>query len=294
MRYDVVIYFQALDTHPLHRAQRPEDTAVTPQRMLAMAGACIAARAPGARPVLITGGGLAVPPGFRVEPRKLADPALLQLDRIRAYRDYLAARVGKAGAGNDGIGAIFLDLDTLVLRELAPLFDQPFDVALTYLEAALDPPPAALDRWGLPDDGRPGAINFGVVAARFTPAAVDFFDAVLERFSAMAESGARFMTGKRNMFRTAAGLSRISDLRTWGGDQFAVISLVSAALFGTRRDRAAVAGADILLLPAAQWNWTPSDRLRRADLGGRFIAHLKGSRKEFMPGMARWLGAAET
>lgn len=290
--YDIVFYHQFLGAHPMRPSQSPAEAAMDPRAMIRLATEIAHRRSPGGRVVLVTNAvaDFADLPHITVERRDLADPAGLQYDRTRCYRDHLAAGVGQAGRQ----GAIFLDTDALALREMAGLFDRPFDVALTYLEEALAPPPARLDRWGLPDDGRLSAINFGVMAARFTPAAVAFFDAALERFEAIAGEGEGFLGTARNSFRTADPADgthfRIADVRTWGGGQFALTSLLSPCLFGTLRTDCEVAGARVRLLPSAQWNFSPpGGRMTMESLEGCYVLHLKGSRKAQFPAVAAWL-----
>ena len=287
--YDIVFYHQFLGAHPMRPSQSPAEAAMDPRMMIHLATGIAHRRSPGGRVVLVTNAvaDFAGRPHLAVERRELADPAMLQYDRTRCYRDYIAARVGST----DRAGAVFLDTDALALQELAPLFDRPFDVALTYLEEALVPPPTALDRWGLPDDGRLSAINFGVMAARFTPAAVAFFDAALDRFAAIAGEGAQFLGAARNSFRAAdpsAGSHfRIGDVRTWGGGQFALTSLLSSNLFGTFCADGAIAGARVRLLPSEQWNFSPpGGPMTMETLDGRYVLHLKGSRKAQFPAVA--------
>lgn len=290
--YDIVFYHQFLGAHPMRPSQSVAEAAMDPRMMIHLATGIAQRRAPGGRVVLVTNAvaDFAHVPGLTVERRELADPAALQYDRTRCYRDYVAAHVG----ASDRQGVIFLDTDALALREMAPLFQLPFDVALTYLEEALVPPPARLDHWGLPDDGRLSAINFGVMAARFTPAAVAFFDAALERFEAIAAEGQQFLGAARNSFRTADPARgthfRIGDVRTWGGGQFALTSLLSPHLFGTLQPDCRVEDARIRLLPSAEWNFSPAGGRFTADmLDGRYVLHLKGSRKAQFSAVAAWL-----
>src|SRR5690606_10094355 len=124
--------------HPMWPSQTRAESELDPRHMVRLAIAAVHRAAPRGRPVLITNeverfAGLE---GLALERRHLDDPATLQLDRTRCYRDYLAARVGR----NDRAGAIFLDTDALALRELGPMFDHDFDVALTYLESSLHQP----------------------------------------------------------------------------------------------------------------------------------------------------------
>ncbi len=289
--YDVVFYHQFLDAHPMWPSQTRAESELDPRRMVRLAIAAVHRAAPLGRPVLITNevGGFAGLEGLTLERRHLDDPATLQLDRTRCYRDYLAARAGH----DDRVGAIFLDTDALVLRELAPVFAHDFDVAVTYLESSLHRP-VPLDHWGLPTDGRLSAINFGVMAARFTTAAVGFFDAALERYGVLAAEGAGFVKDGRNRFRTADRTTetyyRIDDVRTWGGGQFALTSLLSEHLFGDFRPDCQAAGAAIRLLPAEQWNYSPAGgRFTRDMLDDRFVLHLKGTRKAQFEAVAAWL-----
>ncbi|MCC7275368.1 MAG: hypothetical protein IT561_22050 [Alphaproteobacteria bacterium] len=289
--YDVVFCHRWLDAHPLERTLPPPAAALHPLYVMRIAAAFVARHAPAARIVVLTDDAGRLRgriPGAVVEERDLGTPETLQLGRTRAYRDFLAEHAAAA----DGTGAVFLDTDALALRELGPLFERPFDVALTYLAEALEPPPAALDEWGLPTDRRLSAINFGVMAARYGTAAVAFFDAALERFAAIAAAGDSFLSGARNTFSGAGGAAatmRIGDVRTWGGGQFALTSLMSAQLFRGLAPESMVAGARVLLLPDSAWNYSPPPGRFTPDmLEGRWVLHLKGARKAQIGAIAAW------
>ncbi|MCC7275367.1 MAG: hypothetical protein IT561_22045, partial [Alphaproteobacteria bacterium] len=258
--------------------------------MIRLATGFVRHRAHGGRPVVITNdvGRLAGLTDVAVIARPTGDPAGLLLDRIRAYRDYVAAQIGIG----DACGAVFVDTDVLALRDLAPLFDLSFDVALTVRSGPLERPVVALDRWGLPRDARPAPVNSGVMAVRFNARSLAFLDATLDRFTAIVAEGTAFLTDGRNSYRTGDGKGRyrIADVRTWGGDQFALTSLLSEHLFANRTASCTVAGAAIVLLPDATWNFTPKERLTPEMLDGRFILHLKGNKKSWMAPVARWFG----
>ncbi|MGE0717939.1 MAG: hypothetical protein AB7P02_21005 [Alphaproteobacteria bacterium] len=290
---DVVFYHQWMEAHPLAPSLSPAANAVHPAFMTRIAVAFARRHAPGGRVCIVTddparfGGGFA---DVVFEQRPAVDPGAVALDRARAYRDFVAARVGTPG------GALFIDTDALVLRDPAPLFAGGFDVALTYQQGSVATRPEALDHWGLPTDGRLSAINGGVMAARYTPAAVAFHDATLARFAAIVAEGERFLDHGRNTFKVvgredAAGAHRIADVRIWGGHQFALTSLLSDALFGEFHAESMVGDAHVLLLPDDAWNYSPPPgRLGMDMLDGRWILHLKGTRKTQLAPIAAWFG----
>lgn len=284
--YDVVFYHQTLPVHPMRRSFDGLGEGRSLVRQFRLAVESVVRHVPRGRPVLLSGDDPPLIDDIAVERRPLVDHALLQIDRSAAYRDYVAARVGAPG------GVIFLDTDTLVLRDLADMFSRPFDVALTYAESSLTPPPP-LDHWGLPTDGRQSAINGGVMAARYSAGAVQFFDAALDRLAAIAAEGKRFLSGGRNLFLASDFVSayRIRDIRIWGGAQFALTSLVSAALFrGPQPENALVGGSEIAFLPSAVWNRVPHDDHARDDFTGAYIVHLKGGKKRWTEEIARRCG----
>lgn len=273
-------------------SQSKAEAEMDPRRMIQIAAGFVRTRSPAGRAIVVTNDAAAFAgyDDLTVEQWETADAALIAYERTRCYRDYIAARVGRA----DLAGAIFLDTDALALREMAAVFDHPFDVALTYVEGSVQPPAPPVDHWGLPTDGRLSAINFGVMAVRFTPAAVGFFNAVLERYDAIIAEGDRFLGMARNRFRTADkasdGFFQIPDVRVWGGAQFSVTSLLSEHLFGRFREDCEVAGARIRLLPSELWNYSPpGGRMTMEMLDGRYVLHLKGSRKAQFSAVAAWL-----
>lgn len=282
----VAFYHQTVQ-HPMRKvlgraAERDEIAA-----MLALGVASVRHQMPDAALALITGDEVPILPGIPVEPHPLHDPAELQLDRTRAYRNFVAARVGQPG------GALFLDTDILVTGPAGEMFELPFDAALTYLEEGVTPLPERLDHWGLPADGRLSAVNFGVMAMRYTVGAVQFLDAVLQRFDAIVAEGRDFLKHKRNVFTGLNGRYRIADVRTWGGGQFAMTSLMSPHLFRSPvAELAEVDGAAVRLLPATVWNYTPPDDIGAADFAAARISHFKGMKKHWMPVVAQRLGLA--
>ena len=280
----VVYYHQSIE-HPMRRGIGESGSVQETARLLALSLASVGRHMPTAAPVLVTGDPEPIAKGIEIEYRPLRDPTELQRDRTRAYRDFIRQRTGQPG------GALFLDTDILVTGDAAALFDDPFDVALTYADDAILPVPAELDRWGLPIDGRPCAINFGVLATRFTSATIEFFDRILARYDAIVDAGDDFLSGSRNVYTKPGGRFRIGDVRTWGGDQFAVTSVLSPLLYSNPfQQTAELAGARVRLLPTSVWNYTPPDDLAQADFAACRIAHFKGSKKVWMPIVARRLG----
>ncbi|MCC7275379.1 MAG: hypothetical protein IT561_22110 [Alphaproteobacteria bacterium] len=210
------------------------------------------AAAPAMRRVLLTNRATALPDalGADLVVRAEIAPERLMPDRLRAYRDPLAA--------TDRAGAVFVDPDVVVCRSPETAFHAPFSVGLTW-------------RRGYP--AMP--INSGVLFARATPGAAWILDRALACHDAIA--------GDRALAAAFARLHGVA-LPAWYGDQVAL-----AALAGWRRFRGTASpeprrfgpGATLAFLPEDPFNLAvdPDAVPPAAELRRRVLVHFKGNAK---------------
>jgi len=149
---------------------------------------------------------------------------------------------------------VFLDSDILINGNLDPIFQQTFDVGLTY---------RLQDKWPIN-----AGINFA--HADSLPGAAGFHELWLEHFSsAYAKDG------------------------VWGGDQDALRDLVNEADF-TRTDSFMhhQGGYDIMMLPCAHYNFSTEDETGMTGrYPTSSVLHFKGRRKANM--RPYWDGTVE-
>jgi hypothetical protein len=141
----------------------------------------------------------------------------------------------------------FLDSDMIVNADLAPLSAEECDLALTYRNHPEMP------------------LNGGLILVR----------------GGSAGRGARFLEHVR-----ATYASQFSSSQHWWGDQLALIAAVGRKRFESRKeDLLTVDGVRIRLLPCAQYNFSPDNRIRSIshELRDKCILHFKGERKRLMP-----------
>ncbi|MCC7208988.1 MAG: hypothetical protein IT323_16885 [Anaerolineae bacterium] len=150
---------------------------------------------------------------------------------------------------------VFTDLDVLIQRDLSALFDEEFDVALTYR----------------PEDHWP--INAGVTL---------FHARRLLR-------GMSFLKRCTDVYRSA-----FSAAAEWGGDQDVLREMVRGVDFD-REDSFThrIGGYDILFLPCAAYNFSTVDEDMGGDYPDKAILHYKGRRKQAMLPAWRRIQAAE-
>lgn len=167
------------------------------------------------------------------------DGAPLMYSRLTAQIEYI-----------DGLATptnlVFLDADILINANLTALFEQEFDIALTY-RADQDMP-----------------INWGVmfVSTQHQGAASQFLKQVLEQY--------------RNQYFTNP---------IFWCDQYALIDTIGRDRFFNRTsDRLEINGVKILLVPCATYNFSPENHARSilSELKDKKIIHFKGARKRFI------------
>jgi hypothetical protein len=236
----------------------------------------IRTRSPDSRITLLTDGATEMGNAYP-DVEVIRDPALktelLMYERARMYGEHVARRAAEPGA----LPLVFMDVDILVNRDLGEVFSLPFDVGLTY---SLHPG-IALDANDVPINTRASPINGGVIFARPTSAAAAFFKDQMARYDALHARG-----GFTNLMA--------QDIRKWGGDQFALMSMVGRALVEKRPKLVEHAGAQVRFMECDVYNYSPFDyditEANLPKLNDKFILHMKGKRKQWMPELAKTMG----
>lgn len=164
------------------------------------------------------------------------NPAGLMLARTQAQAGFVADYAFEKPL-------IFLDLDILVNRSLAFLFDRNFDIGLTWRRK------------------REMQINGGVILANNrNPTKVrDFFEAL------------------RAIYQT-----RYGHLSKWWGDQRALNELVTLPSLNARPQALSINGIDFLILPGNEFNFSPHYLWITLALprSRKYILHFKSSRRK--------------
>lgn len=161
--------------------------------------------------------------------------------------DRTLAQLAFVEAAPPARGIVLLDSDMLVTGSLQHLFDEDFDVALTWRDNPLMP------------------INGGLILVQ------------QRRASATRSFFERYLALYRERYAAESG---------WYGDQFALRDLVGipndAYPRNTLIDRD---GIRVRLLPCAEYNFSPRNRTRSVirPLRGPRVLHFNGSRKRLMP-----------
>jgi len=181
-------------------------------------------------------------------------------ERTRLY----AKVISDLAIVDPGAKVVFLDSDTLITRDLNEVFSEAFDVGLTVqrLGFRID-----LDSDGVHQNTQVSPINGGVIFCRATLPATRLFSLLLERFNKLAANNA--IKGKWT-----------ENIKKWGGDQFALMSLLGrAAVTGTTDTT--LDGILVRFFDCSLYNFTPHDRdFRIEDLQRAAICHFKGRRKD--------------
>ncbi|MCP4328358.1 MAG: hypothetical protein GY791_07980 [Alphaproteobacteria bacterium] len=207
---------------------------------------------PGARIILLTDETTELSGDLPID-RIIRQPLDLRFgiyERMRAQHDYLCSSARDADTA-------FLDLDVVLNRDLRPIFENEFDIALTYR------------RWPYPQH----PFNAGVIFARRGAQAAAFFEAALACY--------------RSIIRPRRGRNREhGDLREWWGDQLALGALIDWRFFAANGPNAiSVNGATVGFFPCRSHNFTPlgevdldPDRLSEV-----FLLHFKGDSRPLLP-----------
>ena len=165
--------------------------------------------------------------------------ASVMLDRTRAQKAYIDAY-------DFAEPLIFIDTDMLLNQDLGPLFEQDFDIGLTWRPLAAEP------------------INGGLILVnnRRPAEARAFFD----EFLALYEQS-------------------FSEQATWFGDQAALCRLLDVPAHGTELPRPQRLGAArIQFFPCDTFNFTPLNHAAAlaSPLDDKAVLHFKGPRKWMM------------
>jgi hypothetical protein len=195
----------------------------------------------------------------------------LMYERARLYGEHVSRRSREDRA----LPIAFLDIDILVNRDLEEVFTLPFDVALTFRKQ----PGIVLDTNDIPINTQVSPINGGVIFAKPTAAASEFFSEQMVRYDALHIQGA--IRG-----------SMVQDIRKWGGDQFALMNMVGRVLVEERPTSVQFSGVNVRFLDCDTYNFSPElgMTITSETIAPVFILHLKGPRKKWMPMLAKWMG----
>jgi hypothetical protein len=196
---------------------------------------------------------------------------LLMLERTRLYLEHVRRRANEGAL----VPITLMDIDILVARDLGGVFDgEDFDVGLT----VRFPPGLVLDDDGLPVNTMISPINGGVIFVRPNAASVAFFEEMLSKI---------LMLHKKGVYAPKLA----GDIRKWGGDQFALMHMLGKRLIADRPNVINHAGVKVRFFSCETHNYSPDTigEISRDRLSETFILHLKGPRKDWMPGVARWM-----
>ncbi|MGZ5033214.1 MAG: hypothetical protein ACXWAC_08445 [Usitatibacter sp.] len=204
-------------------------------------------RAPRARRLLITDEHTAVPATVGADRvlRFPLDRERVMYERMRLQELYLEAR-------EPGRATVLMDSDVVVNRDPAPIFEEGFDVGLTW-------------RANFPD----APFNGGMIFVAEGDAGLAFVRKARACYDAIAEDAAVV-----DAFR--------ADLRAWWGDQFALAAFVGYRAFAERQgDAMTIDGVRMRFFPCDEYNFTiePSTRYSADELRRKFFIHFKGNRK---------------
>lgn len=264
-----VVLFHVHDPAPaLHFSNVPNQT------LFDLCVRSIRARSPHSRITLLTDGATDMGSNYS-DIEIIRDPALkteyLMYERARMYGVHVARRTTEP----DALPLVFIDIDILVNRDLGEVFALPFDVGLTYRVE----PGVLLNADGFPTNSQASPINGGVIFARPTSAAAAFFKEQMVRYDALHAQG-----GIPNLM--------VQDIRKWGGDQFALMNMVGRVLVEKQPVSVEHAGALVRFMDSDIYNFSPEKGMEVTVpmLAPKFIFHMKGPRKQWMPMLAQWMG----
>lgn len=220
------------------------------QKVLQLSFAAAALRAPLARRIVLTDETTAIPEetGAHEIRRFALDPGALMYERMRLQQLYLRSRPSERAS-------VFMDTDVVMNRDPAEVFQQQFDIGLTW-------------RTGFPD----APFNGGLI------------------FAGPGDKALGFLTDARACYDSMVGSPAVGALfsrsiKGWWGDQFALAALVGYREFARRQsDGALVNDALVAYLPCERFNFTlePGNRYSPDDLRQKSCVHFKGNRKHLL------------
>jgi len=182
------------------------------------------------------------------------DPVAPMYERVRAMAAYMRSSAFDADTA-------FLDGDAFANRSLKPVFQCPFDVAVTYRgDAGLMP------------------INEGVIfAAHARPAAASaFFDSYVATYD--------------KLIGHPPIVAHYGDIRRWRGGQLTLNALTCPLGVPSEIDAAEVFGAHVRYLPCHGFNFSMEggQKYSAEELDTKYVLHLKGPRKSFLDAIAKF------
>lgn len=206
--------------------------------------------------------------------RSYVDTDRIMYERSRLYKEHVERRSAEQGAPS----MAFLDTDIFVMRDLAPVFSPEFDVALT-TRLTQD---TVLNEHGMYDQTKSvSPINGGVLFAKPTNGAVAFFREHMRVYDELHGRGElAFHQG-----------GEPTDIRKWGGDQFAYMAMVGKDLQANRPSPFVHKDALVRFYDCDTYNYSPdmNSAVTYEQLTSKYVVHMKGRRKVFMPAVAKML-----
>lgn len=182
------------------------------------------------------------------------DPVAPMYERVRAMAAYVRSAAFDADTA-------FLDGDAFANRTLRPVFQCPFDVAVTYRgDAGLMP------------------VNEGVIFARSarSEAARAFFDSYVATYDKLTDH--------------PPIVAHYGDIRRWRGGQLTLNALSCPFGIPAEVDESEVFGANVRYLPCHGFNFSmeAGQKYTVDELDAKYVLHLKGPRKQFLDGIAKY------
>jgi tetratricopeptide (TPR) repeat protein len=251
-RVEIVYFFAGRESDPRFREYID----------LLQASAGVARRTqPHARIVVLTDAETPFPESLRLDIERFdIDHEALMVARFEAIAGFLARKADR----DEPVCALFCDPDTLVARDLAPLFDGSFDIAYTwrsrFVEARLDHEPFVA-----------GAIY---VQCEDAKRPLRFFRRVLAEFA------------------TVAAWPEVTSfyphpIQVWRGDQIVPAAVIGwrefiASVLSGRTDRLEIDGVAVAFLPSDPYCFTFEAGTPDALTAAKFVLDFKGDRKAYL------------
>ena len=173
----------------------------------------------------------------------------LMYSRMRCYRAFILSGIVSGPV-------LFLDTDVCVQRNLSRVFDESFDIGLTYRTLP--------GTWHMP-------VNEGVImsASGASSQAATFFGATLDTYEWFAS---------QNWINERYGF----DVRDWRGGQLSLNATINWEVPPFASGTSNVAGARIKYFPGEEYNHAVTSKDDPHALAKKFALHFKGAAKQLM------------
>jgi hypothetical protein len=209
-----------------------------------------ALRAPHARRIFLTDFDTPIPDNLNADEviRVSIDREFPMYERMKAQENYLATRP------NDR-ATVFIDVDIVINRDPIEMFEQDFDLGLTWRSQYPNQP-----------------INGGFLLAAPGNGAKTLFQNAVLCYEALALDPKLKQLWQQ-------------DLRTWWGDQIAWTTIIGYHDFAQHSSSVLrVNDATVRLLPCDEYNFTPEPNISYPPqfLSSRYALHFKGNRKPML------------